>query len=63
MWRWDVTGDIDFYIVAVPSSIKLWISVDTLMLDVTATTIFIPAPVPQYRCPLLFQPTTLRLVG
>jgi hypothetical protein len=43
MWWWDVTGDIDFDIVAVSLSIKLWISVYTLMLDVTATTFFILA--------------------
>jgi hypothetical protein len=37
-----VAGEIDFVFVAVPSSIKVSISVDTLMLDVTATTTQIP---------------------
>jgi hypothetical protein len=43
-WWWEATGGIEIVIVlvAVPSSIKVSISVDTLMLDVAATTTQIP---------------------
>jgi hypothetical protein len=45
LWWWEVDGEIEFDIVfvAVPSSIKVSISIHTLMLDVTTTTNPIPS--------------------